>query len=680
MVVDDERRITFVSAASQRLLGLSEDELMHTDPFALLHDEDRPMTEATIDRRGPIDFIEPLEVRVLHADGAYRWFEVIARDLRDDEDIAGIVINCREISDRKDAELQLFRSEARFRALVQGVSDVVAIIDGQGRFTFVSPAVTPMLGFRPEELVGSRWTDLISAEELEAVMAQQPGLVANNPSALPPQSLEVRLRAAAGDWHTVDVTITDLRDEAAVAGIVLNARDVTLRKELEHNLRHQALHDALTGLANRTMFAELVNESVMRGTGVAGVLFIDLDDFKTVNDSLGHAVGDELLIGVAERLGQILPSDAVPARLGGDEFAVLVDDSGDEVGPVGLALRLLNDLRRPFRINGREIVITASIGIAAVNDRATSAEVVLRNADMAMYLAKEKGKDRVELFEEQMHASAFERLELKADLARGIEAGQLRLVYQPIVSLQTGRITGVEALVRWDHPQRGRLSPDAFIPLAEDTGLIVPLGQWVMEEACQQLRAWQLSLPTSATVSMSINLSVRQLERETIVDEVSAVVARFGLDPSTITLEITETMVMADADLSMRRLADLQQVGVQLAVDDFGTGYSSLGYMEQFPVDILKIDRSFVDGLGVRQATPVLQSIIELAQRLGVHIVAEGIERREQLEALQQLGCDLGQGYFFSGPVEANQLGDLLAASLIDGRRFLFQQGGSGLG
>jgi EAL domain-containing protein (putative c-di-GMP-specific phosphodiesterase class I) len=200
-----------------------------------------------------------------------------------------------------------------------------------------------------------------------------------------------------------------------------------------------------------------------------------------------------------------------------------------------------------------------------------------------------------------------------------------------------------------------------------------------MEEACQQLRAWQLSLPTSATVSMSINLSVRQLERETIVDEVSAVVARFGLDPSTITLEITETMVMADADLSMRRLADLQRVGVQLAVDDFGTGYSSLGYMEQFPVDILKIDRSFVDGLGVRQATPVLQSIIELAQRLGVHIVAEGIERREQLEALQQLGCDLGQGYFFSGPVEADQLGDLLAASLIDGRRFLFQQGGSGL-
>ncbi|MBV9952327.1 MAG: EAL domain-containing protein [Acidimicrobiia bacterium] len=680
LVVNDDRRITFVSAASQRLLGMSEDELMDTDPFRLLHEEDRPIAESIVDRRAAVDFIDPIEVRVCHADGAYRWFELVARDLRDDEDIDGIVINCREISDRKDAELQLFRSEARFRALVQGVSDVVAIIDGTGRFTFVSPAVTPMLGFRPEELVGSRWTELLSGDELDAVRVQQPGLVENNPTGtLPPQSLEVRLRAAAGDWHTVDVTITDLRDEPAVQGIVLNARDVTLRKELEHNLRHQALHDALTGLANRTMFAELVNESVMLRTGVAGVLFIDLDDFKTVNDSLGHAVGDELLIGVAERLGQALPSDAVPARLGGDEFAVLVEDSGDEVGPVGLALRLLNDLRRPFRINGREIVITASIGIAAVNDRATSAEVVLRNADMAMYLAKEKGKDRVELFEEQMHASAFERLELKADLARGIEAGQLRLVYQPIVSLQTGRITGVEALVRWDHPQRGRLSPDAFIPLAEDTGLIVPLGQWVMEEACQQLRAWQLSLPTSATVSMAINLSVRQLERETIVDEVAAVVARFGLDPATITLEITETMVMQDTELSKRRLADLQRVGVQLAVDDFGTGYSSLGYMEQFPVDKLKIDRSFVQSLGVRQATPVLQSIIELAQRLGVHIVAEGIERREQLEALQQLGCDLGQGYFFSGPVEADQLGDLLAASLIDGRRFLFQQGGSGL-
>ena len=677
IVVGLDLRVNFVSPASRRLLGYPEDSLLGMDPLDVLHPDDQPMARSLLARTGPgLGYLEPLEVRIRHMDGSYRWFEVLARDLSHEAEIDGIVINCREISDRKEAEFQLFRSEARFRALVQNVSDVVAIIDERGRFTYVSPAITSMLGFRSEDLINTHCTHLLGADELAATRAKRPDLfVPQLPMMLPSHNLEVRLRTTRGDYRTIDVTLTDLRLEPAVQGIVLNARDVTLRKELEHNLRHQALHDSLTGLANRTMFSELVTGAIDRGRGVAGVLFIDLDDFKTVNDSLGHAVGDDLLVGVAERLAGTLPADAVPARLGGDEFAVLVEESDNEVGPVGLALRLLNDLRRPFRIDGREIVVTASIGIAAVNERANSAEVVLRNADMAMYLAKERGKDRVELFEEQMHASAFERLELKADLARGIESGQLRLVYQPILSLQTGRITGVEALVRWDHPTRGRLSPDAFIPLAEDTGLIVPLGQWVLEEACQQLRAWQLGLPSTATMSMSVNLSVRQLERETIVEEVASTIERFGLDPSTITLEITETMVMADADLSIRRLNALQEVGVQLAVDDFGTGYSSLGYMEHFPVDILKIDRSFVDGLGVRQATPVLQSIVELAQRLGVHIVAEGIERREQLEALQRLGCDLGQGYFFSGPVEASDLGDLLTASLVNGRRFLLQPG-----
>ncbi|MEJ7582976.1 MAG: EAL domain-containing protein [Acidimicrobiales bacterium] len=680
MVVDDQHRISFVSPACQRLLGRSEVELLDSDPLDHVHPDDLVLARSLLARpsTGTVQ-VEANEIRMRHGDGGYRWFEALARDLRDEPEIGGVVLDYREINDRKNAELQLFRSEARFRALVQNVTDVVAIVDDQLRFTYVSPAVTPLLGFRAEELIGTRAMDLLAPHEQDAARAQYTQMFDPEVMGAPPApaALEVRLRNKAGEWRTIDITVSDLRTNAAVGGIVLNIRDVTLRKALEHDLQYQSLHDALTGLPNRTEFTALVHEWVELNDGQASsrVLFIDLDDFKTINDSLGHAVGDELLIMVAQRLSLALPPDAFPARLGGDEFGVLVK-AADEVSPVALAQRLLEQVREPFWVDGREIVVTASIGIAAINEGAATAEVVLRNADMAMYLAKERGKDRVELFEEQMHTSAFERLELKADLARGIESGQLRLVYQPIVSIQTGRITGVEALVRWDHPERGRLSPDAFIPLAEDTGLIVPLGQWVLEEACQQLRTWQLSLPASATVSMSINLSVRQLERESIVEEVASVIDRFGLDANTVTLEITETMIMSDTDMSRRRLAALQEVGVQLAIDDFGTGYSSLGYVEQFPVDVLKIDRSFVDGLGVRPATAVLQGIIELAQRLGVHVVAEGIERREQLEALQALGCDLGQGYFFSGPVEANALGDLLAASLVNGRRFLFNPSG----
>jgi EAL domain-containing protein (putative c-di-GMP-specific phosphodiesterase class I) len=293
---------------------------------------------------------------------------------------------------------------------------------------------------------------------------------------------------------------------------------------------------------------------------------------------------------------------------------------------------------------------------------------------MAMYLAKDRGKSRYEVFEEGMHATVFERLELKADLARGIEDGQLRLLYQPIVSLQTGRITGVEALVRWDHPRRGMLSPQAFVGLAEDTGLILPLGQWVLEEACQQLRAWQLTLPSTSSLTMSVNLSVRQLQHEHIVRDVISTIDRFGLDASTITLEITETTLMHDTEVTRRTLSDLRDAGVSLAVDDFGTGYSSLQYVQRFPIDSIKIDRSFVSGLGEEAGdTAVVQSMIELAQRLGVHTVAEGIERPEQITLLQALGADLGQGYLFSRPVRPDQIGELLHRSISEGTRFLIR-------
>lgn len=665
-VVAPDRRISFITPAARRLLGRAAIDLVG-QPIDHLADDDVELLDGLIARSAASSFTPPIEVRLRHADGHHRWFEAVARDLTDDPELEGVLLNCREVTDRKDAEVRLFRSEARFRALVQNVSDVVAVIDDWGRFTYVSPAITRLLGYRPEQLLDTPATAVIAADERQSVERILTGALRVAAGSLMDESLELRAIAVDGSSRILDVTVTDLRHDPAVQGIVLNARDVTVRKQLESSLRHQADHDSLTGLANRSHFGRLVETTAATDSGSACVLFIDLDDFKTVNDSLGHAVGDELLMAVAQRLTSSLPSDSTAARLGGDEFAVLVRPTEDDLGPVGVALRLLHELRAPFDINGWEIVVTASIGIAAVGDQGTTPEVVLRNADMAMYLAKERGKDRVELFEEAMHVTAFERLELKADLARAITSGQLALVYQPVVALETGRITGAEALVRWDHPRRGRLSPDAFISIAEETGLIVQLGQWVLEEACQQLRTWQLSLPGDAALSMSVNLSVRQLEQASIIDSVRAVVDQFALDPSTLTLEITETVVIDHMETDRSRLTALKGLGVQIALDDFGVGYSSLRYVDDLPVDVLKVDRSFVAGIVGGEATPVLEAIVALSRRLGVHTVAEGIETLDQINVLRRMGCDLGQGYWFSPPVTPEVFTEMLDGNLAGG-------------
>jgi diguanylate cyclase (GGDEF)-like protein/PAS domain S-box-containing protein len=676
-VVDRDRQITFASPAADRLLGLSESTLLGSHPARWVHPDDWPSLARVLERATTPghDESDTVEVRFRHLDGGHRWFEVRARDLQQDPEIEGLVVTAREISDRKATEQQLAASEARFRALVQSSSDVVAVIASDGRFTYLSPAVDEMLGYRPDELVGTRAIALVAPEEVDGFQSTYPEL---SQMRLPlgditTRRVETQLRHRSGELRTVDITVSDMRADPAVGGIVLNARDITVRKALEADLRFQALHDTLTGLANRTMFTQQTASALRMVTDgeVVGALFIDLDDFKTVNDSLGHAVGDHLLQEVSSRLVTSLSGRDLAARLGGDEFAVLVVDAPTQGGVVALADDVLALVAQPYRIQGRDIRVTASIGIAFAEE-GTDAEVLLRSADVAMYLAKDRGKNRHAVFEAHMHTSVFERLELKADLVRAIDDGQLRCHYQPIVSLQTGRITGVEALVRWEHPTRGILFPDAFIPLAEDTGLIVPLGRWVMREACQQLRSWQLSLPATATLSMSINLSVRQLMHEQIIRDVREAIDDAGLDPSTVTLEITETTLMHDTEMTRDRLADLRRIGVSLAVDDFGTGYSSLQYVQRFPIDIIKIDRSFIAGLGTNAGDgAVVQSMIELSQRLGVHTVAEGIDRAEQVTLLQSLGADLGQGYLFSKPVEASEIDALLAASPNESPRFL---------
>jgi diguanylate cyclase (GGDEF)-like protein/PAS domain S-box-containing protein len=555
----------------------------------------------------------------------------------------------------------LRRSEERFRSLVRNSIDVQVITDGAGRITYESSAVERVLGYRAEDRIGLNALGGIHPDD-RAWAQQMLHDVAKAPAAQ--VSAEVRVRHADGSWLVVEAVAKNLLHDPAVEGIVINYRDVTGRKSLEDELKRQAFHDSLTGLANRALFADRLQHAISRTerapTAIA-VLFVDLDDFKTVNDSMGHSEGDQLLIAVAGRLRTGLRAGDTIARMGGDEFAVLIEDPVDGETPVDVGRRLLAQLEAPFVHGGKELFVRASIGIATTRSRDYTADEVLRNADVAMYTAKSNGKNRVEVFEPGMHAAALNRLALKGDLERALERGEFTLVYQPIVRLGGGRLSGVEALLRWQHRERGTVGPAEFIPVAEETGLILPLGRWVLEQACAQAASWNRM--SAQPITMSVNVSARQLQQPAFAAEVAAVLAATGLAPGLLTLELTESVLMQDAEAATAILVDLKRLGVRLAIDDFGTGYSSLNYLRRFPIDELKIDRSFVSSLddGPTQSAVVL-SILRLSETLNLETVAEGIEEPSQLALLRELGANLGQGYLFARPMDTDAMAALIAA------------------
>ncbi len=451
---------------------------------------------------------------------------------------------------------------------------------------------------------------------------------------------------------------------AAEAGMALeNAR-------LYEELRHQAFHDGLTGLANRSLFRDRVEHAVARrpGTdaGMIAVLFLDLDDFKTVNESLGHAGGDQLLAAVADRLRNCLRAGDTAARLGGDEFAVLLEELRDESEAAAVAQRIIDALRPPIRIGSTAAVIATSIGIAVSTPGEDSDGVteLLRNADFAMYQAKRRGKDRYEVFRPSLREAASERAALEALLRGAEDRDELRLHYQPVVDLADGTIVGLEALVRWQAPGRGLLMPGEFIGLAEESGLVVEIGRWVLSQACRDTQAMGRDFGIDG-LSVGVNLSARQFQHPDLVAEVGTALASSGLDPSRLVLEITESVLMQTTAQTIGKLADLRRIGVRLAIDDFGTGYSSLGYLERFPVDILKIDKTFIDGIGERRTRPVLaRAILQLGRALDLQVIAEGIERPEQVAVLRRLGCTRGQGYLYARPVAVDEV-----RGLLEGRR-----------
>ncbi len=552
------------------------------------------------------------------------------------------------------------RSEARFASLVKNSSDVVCVLEADTSIRYATPSVEKILGYSASELEGKRLVDLIA-------LADQPRVLAILCSTLDHEQailIEFRVLHRDGSEHSVEALRTNLMEDPNVRGIVLNMRDISERKAFESQLSYQAFYDSVTGLANRALFRNHLQHALDRGKRDGqpiAVLFIDLDDFKTINDSLGHAAGDQVLCEVGERLRNSLRAADTAARFGGDEFAVLIEGGDRGVQPSNVAERLLRALKEPFQVQGKDILVHASIGIVVLDvESDIDVDTLLRNADVAMYVAKDRGKGRYQIYEPAMHDILIRRLELKADLQVALDHGEFALVYQPVVDLRTGAIMGVEALLRWRHPARGMVSPLEFVPLAEETGQIIQIGQWVLREACRY--AVELRHDAARSLHMAVNLSARQLQDPTLLETMRRVLNETGFESSALILEITETVMMRDMDASIARLHELKALGVQLAIDDFGTGYSSLNYIRRFPVDILKIDKSFVDGIDEGgQGLALTSALIDLAVILKLRPVAEGIERIEQFERLREMGCDLGQGYFFSRPVESRELERLIA-------------------
>jgi diguanylate cyclase (GGDEF)-like protein/PAS domain S-box-containing protein len=577
----------------------------------------------------------------------------------------------RYLRDRQLAEYQageeraLRRSERRFRSLIDNASDLVTVVDPDTTVRYQTPSSRHVLGREPDEMVGRRLLDCLHPDDAAAALDYLQDAFANPGDT---QRVEWRLRHADGRWVPVETLARNLTDDASINGVVLTMRDVVERKALEDALSYQALHDPLTGLANRVLFIDRVKHALARRERrdtLLAVLFVDLDDFKTINESLGHDAGDQVLTTVAARLQLYLREGDSVARFGGDEFGVLLEDVDDTEEALRIAGRLTAALAEPTDVEGKEVALRASLGVAVHSPELAAADELVRAADAAMSIAKRAERGGYQLYRPEMHAAAMDRLQLKADLGRALERSEFEVHYQPTVVLATGSVNGLEALLRWRHPERGLIAPSDFVPMAEESGLIIPIGRWILAAACRQAHDWHRRYPTLPALTMSVNLSVVQLARPELVSEVAETLAATGVDPRTIVLEITESTLLDRSERVLDRLRALRALGLRLAIDDFGTGYSSLSSLRELPVDILKIDKSFVDGL-VRdgEAVAVTSTIIELGRTLRLEIVAEGIEQPQQAGRLLQLACRLGQGYLFSRPLDGDDTERYLAAAV----------------
>ena len=566
--------------------------------------------------------------------------------------------------------LDALEREKRFRALVQRSSDIITVVDTSGTIRYQSPAVQAVLGCSPTELVGQPLHTLLSPTNPHRTAAYLAEII-SDPHGRLLWSGAVRHRDG-GDIH-LEAAAVNLLDDPGVRGIVLTIRDITERKGLEERLRHQAFHHPLTGLPNRALFRDRLQHTLANASrsGVPiAVLLIDIDRFKVINDTLGHSAGDTVLLQVAHRLSAVLRSGDTAAHIGGDEFAILLANADDATAML-VADRLFHALRAPVDAEGSEFFISISVGLAVCTGDGdvgpdNQVDSILGRADVAMYAAKFNGRGRMERYEPAMHELALHRLRLGGELRGAAERQEFFLLYQPVVSLSTGVIEGVEALVRWRHPDRGVVPPLEFIAAAEETGMIVPIGTWILETACREAQSW----PTrdgGPPLSVAVNVSGRQIREPDFAETVLRALAVTGMDPRRLVLEVTESVLVEDIEAAREQFGTVRSRGVRIAMDDFGAGYSSLGYLRALPLDIIKIDRMFVAGLGVSEDDRELTlALVHLLRTTSVRIVAEGIETVEQLDCVRGLGIEAAQGYLFSRPIEATALLDLTARPAMD--------------